>query len=179
METVYVSIPSSIYGGWAKTVTSVAANAANGHDWAGDWLAVGCQVDLEPGTLYILCEKGRKNTDYTLKVVLPNGKTRSIDTSSEKGWGQQMRKVAREWLALSPETRIVRAAQERIDEIAHMDEEKRQTLAGDVETRTQWIAQYGGQSVPEDERTAALQTIRDLMAEHEITLDELAEGLPT
>lgn len=157
-------------GDWAKEILGVSANASTGHDWDGSWLTAGISIDLEIGAMYIECLKERKSTSYLLRLVLPNGHSRKIATSVSTGWAQEMRATAREWLALSNEQRIVRAANDRIKQIQGMSTEKQSELAGEITERREWIARFGGEI---DARSVAIEQIHALMAEYGIAANEL------
>jgi hypothetical protein len=96
---------------WAKTVEHVPADAANGHDWEGQWLTRGAKVDLAPGDLYLetdIVNQGAR-MDVDLYVVCPDGSSSRIGSADSKGWAQALRLTAREYLALSPAERLRKA----------------------------------------------------------------------
>lgn len=105
-------------GKWVREVTAVDAKAKTGYDWTGEFMPVGAVVDLDPGALVANAAEGgsRKSPTVTVKLraLLPNGKWHMIAESGGKEWAMELRKIAREWLALSESERAARALGEAL-----------------------------------------------------------------
>lgn len=155
---------------WAKTVDSVSANASTGNDWSGDWVTRGSTVDLPVGTLIVDCDVVKGAYDVALRVVLPNGKLRIVGGSTSKAWAQEMRKLAREWLAMPVRDRIVTAAKDYIADQEILPEAERDAAA--IAIRRAWLADLESESRA-DPKADAVAKIKALMAEHGITPDDL------
>lgn len=115
-QRIDVKIPgSSATKDWCKELTAVDANATSGRDYEGEWVSVGSTADLPIGALLVHVDyvehrrRGRELNRARLGLVLPNGLLWWIHVStSEKGWAQELRRPAREWMALTPAERIRR-----------------------------------------------------------------------
>lgn len=135
-ETVTVSIPGDRgRGDWAKELTAVDAKAKDGTGYEGPWLSVGADADLEPGAVYLRVRKEDRRNRFlaVLVCVLPGqhaANYRIAESGEPKGWAQELRKGAREWLALPREERCRRAAAVRAEAVTAKAAELRALLAG-------------------------------------------------
>ena len=155
---------------WAKTVTSVPADASAGTDWEGAWLTRGSTVDLPVGSLIVDADVVAGHYDVALRLVIPDGALRIIAGSTSRAWAQELRAVAREWLAMPVRDRILVAAKAFVAENSDYDDP---VVVAKIEARRQWIAELEGEA-DHSPRCEAIARIRAIMAEHGLTVQDLA-----
>ena len=155
---------------WAKTVTHVPVDAVHGTDWEGDWLTRGVPVDLPVGSLIVDTDVIGGRYDVALRLVVPDGALRVLAGSTSKAWAQELRGVARRWLAMSLRERILTAAKAFIAENSDYDDP---VVVAKIEARRQWIAELEGEA-DHSPRCEAIARIHAIMAEHSLTIDDLA-----
>jgi len=101
---------------WIKQITSVAERAKSGYDWQGDFLHSNQLIDLPIGALVADCDLvgSRKHPEdrVSLRVLMPDGSWHFVAQRDGKEWASSMRKIAREWLNLTPDAAVERAYRE-------------------------------------------------------------------
>ena len=153
---------------WAKTVTSIPADASTGTDWEGEWLTRGSSVDLPVGSLVVDCDVVGGRYGVALRLVVPDGALRILEGSTSKAWAQELRSVAKQWLAMSVRDRILTAAK---DFVAANSDHDDPIVVAKIEARRQWIAALES---PQAVRLDAIARIREIMAEHGLSIQDLA-----
>ena len=153
---------------WARTVTAVPADASTGTDWEGEWLTRGSSVDLPVGSLIVDTDVISGSYDVALRLVVPDGALCILEGSTSKAWAQELRSVAKQWLAMSVRDRILTAAK---DFVAANSDHDDPIVVAKIEARRQWIAALES---PQDVRLDAIARIREIMAEHGLSIQDLA-----
>jgi hypothetical protein len=141
-KTTILSVPygrgkSKISRPWAKTVTAVGKNANSGHDYSGDWLVQGADVEAEPGD--IIAVQDGDGDGAAIYVMVPDHVTGDaqgmptrtptwveIESDGGKSWAAKCCVTTRRFLAMTPAERVAAGHDIRRAEItARLEEIKR------------------------------------------------------
>lgn len=155
MKTITASVETRLPKAelWLKTVTAVKEKAKTGHDWSGEFLAKeGKLADMVPGDIVIDCDN-RGSRKHPVKLVglnilLPNGEWERVCAAKSNEWAYELRKEAREWLDMSREERVVKAATIRAarlktaSETSYATEEDKKKSTDSAANVEKWTALY-------------------------------------
>lgn len=160
---------------WLKTVDTVSSTAKTGYDWTGEFLEAGRMTDMTPGTIIAVCDNagsGRSTTkDVDLRILCPDGVFHRFARVASDEWAYQLRKPALEWLALTAQERIIRAAKARLEkreaELATATEEAKTKAAANVEGMKKKLAKWASVDATEAavESPLASYSDADIIAE--------------